>query len=79
MRLTENIVIVLALLILILVITADGRSTRTVIREQAARTETHYLLPKDSACAVKTVYFRSDATTDLVPAVRTVCHWDHSR
>jgi hypothetical protein len=62
-----------------IIIIGEGKKTRASIEAMAARVEVHYFLPNDSACAVKTVYFRSDATTDLVPAVRTVCHWDHSR
>jgi len=38
--------------------------------------EVHYLLPKPSDCAVKVMYFQ-DATGDVKPAVRTVCHWEN--
>jgi len=61
------------------IIVSDGIRTRALIKEQAAKVEYHYLLPDDSACAVKMMYFRHDATTDLIPAVRTVCHFDHSK
>ena len=78
-RIFASALLTCAFLCVIFVTLEDGEKTRKLIREQAAMVEVHYLIPDDSACAVKMMFFRSDSTTDLFPVVRQVCHWDHSK
>jgi len=62
--------------ILLAVILKESFSLHELIQTKINLTETHYLLPKSANCAVKMMYFQ-DATGDVRPAVRTVCHWEN--